>query len=105
MCFFTKRTHKDDPHILKSIKQIPETWLVKPCRRRPASSITEVLDAYYIPEILKEEDSILTNKIKDPVPLVVSEAEQESSKQVIDKNGLEDDLEDLIDSYLETLKT
>ncbi|CAG8730692.1 6288_t:CDS:1, partial [Cetraspora pellucida] len=76
---------------------MPKTWPVKPCQRRPASSITEVLDTYYISEILKKEDSILMNKIKDPVPLVVSEAEQGSSKQVIGKNGLEDDLEDLID--------
>ncbi|CAG8510538.1 12343_t:CDS:2 [Cetraspora pellucida] len=35
----------------------------------------------------------------------VEKAEQELSEQVKDKNGLEDELEDLIDSYLETLKT
>ncbi|CAG8543473.1 3052_t:CDS:2, partial [Cetraspora pellucida] len=91
--------HQYDLPIPKSLKRIPETWPVKPCQRRSASSINEVLNTYYISKMLIEKYDILMNKTR------IERLEQELSKQLKDKDSLEDELKNLIDSYLETLKT
>ncbi|CAG8606677.1 753_t:CDS:1, partial [Cetraspora pellucida] len=64
---------------------------VKLNQKRKAISVTEVLDTYYMPEILIEENDILMNKVKDPAP-------------TDNKTVSETILEDLINEYLELLK-
>ncbi|CAG8470865.1 446_t:CDS:1, partial [Cetraspora pellucida] len=80
------------PIISNNLRRTSKTSPVKLNQKRKAISITEVLDTYYMPEILVEENNdILTNKIKDPMP-----TDNETISETI--------LENLIDEYLELLK-
>ncbi|CAG8439877.1 8445_t:CDS:1 [Cetraspora pellucida] len=62
--------------------------------------ISEIIDFYFVPKV---EDKDLRCYYKNGIE--IEKTKQEFNKQVKVKDTLEDEFEDLIDSYLKILKT
>ncbi|CAG8476766.1 1685_t:CDS:2 [Cetraspora pellucida] len=106
--------HQENLRIFKSLKRTPKIRPAKSCQKKP----TEVLESDSILELtndyleglkiwsLKTKFALNErNKLGHCLGIEVDKAEQDSSKQVKVGDGLEDELENLINDYLETLKT